>query len=233
MYVYGKNVALELLKKNKKIYKAIIYENFNDKFIISELQKRNIPIKTMNKKQIDEFAKGNHQGIILNIPEFKFTDIDDIKFKENELPFLVILDHLEDPHNFGAIIRTCEAAGVDAIIIPKDRSVDINSTVMKTSAGALENIQICMVTNISNTIKNLKNKGFWIVGTDMKGEDYTKIDYNCPLALVIGNEGSGMSRIVKDSCDFIATIPMKGEINSLNASVATGIMIYEVLKQRK
>ena len=233
MYVYGKNVALELLKKNKKIYKAIIYEKFNDKFIISELQKRNIPIKTMNKKQIDEFAKGNHQGIILNIPEFKFTDIDDIKFKENELPFLVILDHLEDPHNFGAIIRTCEAAGVDAIIIPKDRSVDINSTVMKTSAGALENIQICMVTNISNTIKNLKNKGFWIVGTDMKGEDYTKIDYNCPLALVIGNEGSGMSRIVKDSCDFIATIPMKGEINSLNASVATGIMIYEVLKQRK
>lgn len=233
MYVYGKNVALELLKKNKKIYKAIIYENFNDKFIISELQKRNIPIKTMNKKQIDEFAKGNHQGIILNIPEFKFTDIDDIKFKENELPFLVILDHLEDPHNFGAIIRTCEAAGVDAIIIPKDRSVDINSTVMKTSAGALENIQICMVTNISNTIKELKNKGFWIVGTDMKGEDYTKIDYNCPIALVIGNEGSGMSRIVKDSCDFIATIPMKGEINSLNASVATGIMIYEVLKQRK
>ena len=233
MYVYGKNVALELLKKNKKIYKAIIYENFNDKFIISELQKRNIPIKTMTKKQIDEFAKGNHQGIILNIPEFKFTDIDDIKFKENELPFLVILDHLEDPHNFGAIIRTCEAAGVDAIIIPKDRSVNINSTVMKTSAGALENIQICMVTNINNTIKELKNKGFWIVGTDMKGEDYTQIDYKCPLALVIGNEGSGMSRIVKDSCDFIATIPMKGEINSLNASVATGIMIYEVLKQRK
>lgn len=233
MYVYGKNVALELIKKNKKIYKAIIYENFNDKFIISELQKKQIPIKSMTKKQIDEFAKGNHQGIILNIPEFKFTDINDIKFKKNELPFLVILDHLEDPHNFGAIIRTCEAAGVDAIIIPKDRSVNINSTVMKTSAGALENIQICMVTNINNTIKELKNKGFWIVGTDMKGEDYTQLDYKCPLALVIGNEGSGMSRIVKDSCDFIATIPMKGEINSLNASVATGIMIYEVLKQRK
>lgn len=233
MYVYGKNVALELLKKNKKIYKAIIYEKFNDKFIISELQKKQIPIKSMTKKQIDEFAKGNHQGIILNIPEFKFTDINDIKFKKNELPFLVILDHLEDPHNFGAIIRTCEAAGVDAIIIPKDRSVNINSTVMKTSAGALENIQICMVTNINNTIKELKNKGFWIVGTDMKGEDYTQLDYKCPLALVIGNEGSGMSRIVKDSCDFIATIPMKGEINSLNASVATGIMIYEVLKQRK
>ena len=233
MYVYGKNVALELLKKNKKIYKAIIYEKLNDKFIISELQKKQIPIKSMTKKQIDEFAKGNHQGIILNIPEFKFTDINDIKFKKNELPFLVILDHLEDPHNFGAIIRTCEAAGVDAIIIPKDRSVNINSTVMKTSAGALENIQICMVTNINNTIKELKNKGFWIVGTDMKGEDYTQLDYKCPLALVIGNEGSGMSRIVKDSCDFIATIPMKGEINSLNASVATGIMIYEVLKQRK
>lgn len=233
MYVYGKNVAIELLKKNKKIHKAIIYENFNDQFIISELQKRNIPIKTMTKKQIDELAKGNHQGIILNIPEFKFTDIDDIKYKEDELPFLVILDHLEDPHNFGAIIRTCEAAGVDGIIIPKDRSVDINSTVMKTSVGALDNVPICMVTNLNNTIKDLKKKGFWIVGTDMDGEEYTQIDYNSPIALVIGSEGNGMSRLVKESCDFIASIPMKGKINSLNASVATGIMIYEVLRQRK
>ena len=233
MYVYGKNVAVELLKKNKKIYKVMIYENFNDKFIISELQKRNIPIKTLTKKQIDEVAKGNHQGIILSIPDFKFTDIDDIKFKADEHPFLVILDHLEDPHNFGAIIRTCEAAGVDGIIIPKDRSVDINSTVMKTSVGALENVPICMVTNLNSTIKKLKKQGFWIVGTDMNGQDYAEIDYNCPICLVIGNEGNGMSRLVKESCDFIATIPMKGQINSLNASVATGIMIYEVIRQRK
>lgn len=233
MYVYGKKVAEELLKKNHKIHKAIIYENFSDQFIISELQKRNISIKKVSKKQIDELAKGNHQGIILSIPDFKFTDIDDIKYKENDLPFIVILDHLEDPHNFGAIIRTCESAGVDAIVIPKDRSVDVNSTVMKTSAGTLENIPICMVTNLNNTIKDLKEKGFWIVGTDMNGEDYTNIDYKCPIALIIGNEGKGMSKLVSKSCDFIASIPMKGEVNSLNASVATGIMIYEVIRQRK
>lgn len=233
MYVYGKNVATELLEKNKKIYKAIIYENFNDKFIISELQKRNIPIKTMTKKQIDEFAKGNHQGIILSIPDYKFADLDELVPKHDKQPFIVILDHLEDPHNFGAIIRTCEAAGVDGIIIPKDRSVDINSTVMKTSAGALDNIKICMVTNLNKTIKDLKNKGYWIIGTDMIGTSYDKIDYNMPIALIVGNEGKGMSRLVKESCDFIATIPMNGKVNSLNASVATGIMIYEILEKRK
>ncbi|MBQ7137305.1 MAG: 23S rRNA (guanosine(2251)-2'-O)-methyltransferase RlmB [Bacilli bacterium] len=233
MYVYGKNVAKELIKKNKKIYKVIIYENFSDENLISNLQKLNIPIQTMTKKQIDEFAKGNHQGIILSIPDFKFADLDDLKPKNDEFPFIVILDHLEDPHNFGAIIRTCEAAGVDGIIIPKDRSVDINSTVMKTSVGALDNVPICMVTNLNNTIKELKKQGYWIVGTDMDGTDYTEIDYKCPICLVIGSEGNGMSRLVKESCDFIASIPMKGEINSLNASVATGIMIYEVLEKRK
>ncbi len=233
MYVYGKNVTTELLKKNKKIYKAVIYENFNDKFIISELQKRNIPTKTMTKKEIDEFAKGNHQGIILNIPDYKFAELDDFKPQNDNLPFIVILDHLEDPHNFGAIIRTCEAAGVDGIIIPKDRNVDVNSTVMKTSAGALDNMKICMVTNLNNTIKELKKNGYWIVGTDMNGTSYDEIDYNIPIALVIGNEGHGMSRLVKESCDFIASIPMNGKVNSLNASVATGIMIYEVLEKRK
>ena len=233
MYVYGKNVATELLKKNKKIYKAIIYENFNDKFIISALQNLKIPTKIMTKKQIDEFAKGNHQGIILSIPDYEFKDLDDLTPESGQLPFIVILDHIEDPHNFGAIIRTCEAAGVDGIIIPKDRSVDVNSTVMKTSAGALENIKICMVTNLNNTIKSLKKKGYWIVGTDMDGTDYDEIDYNVPIALIIGNEGHGMSRLTKESCDFIAKIPMKGKVNSLNASVATGIMIYEVLKNRK
>ena len=233
MYVYGKNVATELLKKNKKIYKAIIYENFNDKFIISALQNLKIPTKIMTKKQIDEFAKGNHQGIILSIPDYEFKDLDDLTPESGQLPFIVILDHIEDPHNFGAIIRTCEAAGVDGIIIPKDRSVDVNSTVMKTSAGALENIKICMVTNLNNTIKSLKKKGYWIVGTDMDGTNYDEIDYNVPIALIIGNEGHGMSRSTKESCDFIAKIPMKGKVNSLNASVATGIMIYEVLKNRK
>ena len=233
MYVYGKNVAKDLIKNNKKIHKAIIWENFGDKSLISDLQKLNIPIIYKTKKQIDELANGNHQGIILNIPDYKFADLDDLKPKNNELPFLVMLDHLEDPHNFGAIIRTCESAGVDGIIIPKDRSVDVNSTVMKTSAGTLDRVKICMVTNLANTIEELKNNGYWIIGTALEGEDYTTLDYNMPICLIIGNEGAGMSRLIKEKCDFMATIPMKGEVNSLNASVATGIMIYEVLEKRK
>ena len=148
--------------------------------------------------------------------------------------FIVILDHLEDPHNFGAIIRTCEAAGVDAIIIPKDRQVQVNATVMKTSVGTTENMDIVSVTNLVNTISELKESGFWIVGTALENSvDYRSIDYSGKVALVIGNEGAGMSRLVRESCDFIAKIPMYGTTNSLNASVASGIMIYEVVRNRK
>jgi 23S rRNA (guanosine2251-2'-O)-methyltransferase len=149
------------------------------------------------------------------------------------MDLLSYLDHIEDPHNFGAIIRTAEAAGVDAIIIPKDRSVDVNSTVMKTSAGALENMKVVQVTNLTNTIKELKQKGYWFVATDMEGTDYDKVDYKGNIAIVIGNEGSGISRLVKENCDFVATIPMTGSINSLNASVAAGIILFEALKQRR
>lgn len=233
MYVFGKNVATDLIKNNKKIYKAFVWENFKDEYIISELQKLNIPIKYCTKRQIEEIANGNHQGIILSIPDYQYANLDDLKPIDNRFPFIVMLDHLEDPHNFGAIIRTCESAGVDGIIIPKDRSVDINSTVMKTSAGTLDRVKICMVTNLSATIEELKKNGYWIIGTDLEGEDYTSLDYQIPICLIIGNEGKGMSRIIKEKCDFIATIPMKGKVNSLNASVAAGIMIYEVLEKRK
>jgi 23S rRNA (guanosine2251-2'-O)-methyltransferase len=140
-----------------------------------------------------------------------------------------MLDHLEDPHNFGAIIRTCEALGVDAIIIPKDRNVSVNSTVVKTSAGAIYNMPIVKVTNLVNAIDKLKDSGYWIVGTDMDGEDYTKIDYNAPICLIIGNEGHGMSKIVTDNCDYIAKIPMVGKINSLNASVSCGILLSRIV----
>ena len=146
---------------------------------------------------------------------------------------VVILDHLEDPHNLGAIIRTCEAAGINGIIIPKDRSVEVNATVIKTSVGAIENIPVSMVTNINYTIQDLKDNGFWIVGTDMDGTDYREIDYKGKIAIIIGNEGNGMSRIVRESCDFIAEIPMFGKVNSLNASVASGIIIYEVVRQKR
>jgi len=145
----------------------------------------------------------------------------------------VILDHLEDPHNLGAIIRTCEAAGVTSIIIPKNRGVEVNATVIKTSVGAIENIPVSMVTNLNTTIQNLKNHGFWVVGTDMENSvDYREIDYSGKIALIIGNEGEGMSRLVRESCDFIARIPMRGKVNSLNASVAAGIMIYEIFRQK-
>ena len=231
MYIYGKNVVKEAIEKKEKITKAIIYKNFNDEFIISSLKKLNIPIRYTEKFELDKLVNGMHQGIIINVPDYEYASIDDFIHKDDS--FVVILDHLEDPHNLGAIIRTCEAAGVDGIIIPKDRSVEVNATVIKVSTGAINNMNIAKVTNLSRTIDELKKDGFWIVGTDMNGTSYDKIDYKGKIAIVIGNEGDGMSRIVRESCDFIASIPMLGTTNSLNASVATGIMVYEAVRQRK
>lgn len=232
MLVYGRNVAKEILKSGKKVEKIIIQEGFNDDFINSLMSKREIKPIIMNKRDFSQFDKYSHQGIILFIEDFKYSELKDFINDDNSK--IVILDHLEDPHNLGAIIRTCEAAGINGIIIPKDRSVSVNSTVMKTSAGALENVKIAMVTNLNQTIKKLKDNGFWIVGTDMENSiDYREIDYSGRIALVIGNEGFGMSESVKKSCDFIARIPMNGKINSLNASVAAGIMIYEVIRLNK
>ena len=232
MLVYGRNVAKEILKSNKKVEKIIIQEDFNDESVISLIEKRKIKPETMSKREFSRFDKYYHQGIILYIEDFKYCEIEDFINEENSK--VVILDHLEDPHNLGAIIRTCEAAGINGIIIPKDRSVSVNSTVMKTSAGALENVNIAMVTNLNQTIKKLKDNGFWIVGTDMENSiDYRQIDYSGKIALVIGSEGFGMSDSIKKSCDFIARIPMNGKINSLNASVAAGIMIYEVIRSNK
>ena len=230
MYVYGKNVVNELLKNKKNIKKAFIYNDFSDSKIVDNLKYNKVDIKFMNRLELDRLVDGNHQGIVVEIENYEYCDIDVLLKKEN--PLLVILDHLEDPHNFGAIIRTCEAAGVDGIIIPKNRSVDVNSTVMRTSVGALDNVKIAQVTNLKNTINYLKSKGFWIVGTDMDGTNYQKIDYNGKMAIVTGSEGFGMSRIVKEACDFIATIPMRGSINSLNASVATALVVYEAVNQR-
>lgn len=226
MYIYGKNVATEYLKEKNKIKKIYLSKNFKD-----NIDTNNIPVKYMEKYEMDKMVNGLHQGIILEVEDYKYADIDDIINIPNAL--IVILDHLEDPHNFGAIIRTCEAAGVDGIIIPKDRSVEVNATVIKVSTGTTENMKIAKVTNLVQTIKELKEKNFWIVGTDMQGTDYDKIDYKGNIAIVIGNEGSGMSRLVKENCDFIATIPMIGTTDSLNASVSTGIIVYEAIKSRR
>ena len=230
MYIYGKNVVNEVLKTDKYIKEALIYNNFSDKSIIDKLNFKNIPIKFLEKYEIDKLVDGNHQGIVLKVDDYMYSSVDELITSDNAL--VVILDHLEDPHNFGAIIRTCEAAGVDGIIIPKNRSVEVNSTVMRTSVGALEHVKIAQVTNLRNTIDYLKKNGFWIVGTDMDGTDYKDIDYSGRIAIITGSEGFGMSRIVKDNCDFIATIPMKGKVNSLNASVATAIIIYEAIRGR-
>ena len=228
MHVYGKNVAKEILQNPKTIKKAYIYENFNDEEILNTLKKENIYCKFLDKKTLDNIEEGNHQGIILDIEDYIYCYLD--KFLDRDI--VVILDHLEDPHNFGAIIRTCEAAGINSIIIPKDRSVKVNATVMKTSAGTLENVDISMVSNIVNAIKTLKDNGFWIIGTDMEGTNYKDIDYKGKIAIVIGNEGKGLSRLTEENCDFIAKIPMKGTVNSLNASVAAALVIYEAVMNR-
>ena len=233
MIVYGKNVARDLLKNNKKIEKIILQDNFNDKEILSLIENNRINYKFVTKKEIDHLVDGLHQGILLYVSDYKYSSLDDLINNEDN-SFLVLLDHLEDPHNLGAIIRTCEAAGVDGIILPKDRQVQINSTVYKTSVGTLDNVRIASVTNLVNAINKLKEAGYWIVGTALLNSvDYREIDYSGKIALVIGNEGNGISKIVEKNCDYIAKIPMYGKTNSLNASVAAGIMIYEVIRNRK
>ncbi len=232
MLVYGRNVAFEFLGKNEKVRKVYLQIGFHDEKLKILIEKFKIPVLYRSKKELDQLANGVHQGIILDVEDFSYTDYH--QFIDNENSFVVILDHLEDPHNLGAIIRTSEAAGVDGIIIPKDRGVTVNATVIKTSTGAIDNIPISLVTNLNQTIQDLKKNGFWIIGTNMEDStDYRNLDYSGKIALVIGNEGNGLSRMVRESCDFIARIPMYGKVNSLNASVAAGIMIYEVVRQKR
>ncbi len=232
MLVYGRNVALEVLKKPKNVQKVLLQDGFDDKKILALLEKSKISVFIKPKKEIDHLAEGVHQGIILYVRDYQYYPLADIV--NEDASFLVILDHLEDPHNFGAIIRTCEAAGVDGIIIPKDRQVQVNATVMKTSVGTLDTMKVSRVANLSSTIDYLKKNDFWVVGTALEDSvDYRSIDYSGKIALVIGNEGAGISELVRKKCDFIAKIPMYGTTNSLNASVASGIMIYEVIRNRK
>ena len=232
MLVFGRNVAEDLLKKNKKVKKIYFQEGFSDKNIISLSEKLKIPVKLCSKKEMDHLCSGVHQGIILDIPDYEYYDLKQVLDADEE--FIVLLDHLEDPHNLGAIIRTCEAAGVKTVIIPKDRQVPINSTVMKTSVGTLDNVKIVQVSNLVNAIKQLKEHNYWIVGTSLtNSQDYRRIDYSGKIVLIIGNENNGISKLVSENCDFLVKIPMYGKTNSLNASVAAGIMIYEIIRNRK
>ena len=232
MLVSGRNNVKEILKNFKgdlEIKKLICQNNYNEQDVLTLAKTKKIPIFYKEKRDLDNLVKNNHQGVVLEISDFNYTPLEELLGKDRS--FLLILDHLEDPHNLGAIVRTCEAAGVDGIILPENRSVSVNETVMKTSVGTLYNVKISQVVNLNNTIKKLKNDGYWIYGTDMDGEDYKSIDYPPKVAIVIGNEGSGLSRIVRESCDGIVKIPMYGKVNSLNASVATGIVIYEVINR--
>lgn len=232
MLVYGRNVAKDLLKKGKKIEKIYLQDNFSDKEVISLIENQKIKVRRLQKREIDNLCSGVHQGILLFVPDYEYTDFN--SFLKNNEEKVVLLDHIEDPHNLGAIIRTCEAAGIKSIIIPKDRQVQVNATVMKVSVGTLDNVNVIQVTNLSNTIDKLKDNGYWIVGTALENSvDYRDIDYNGKIALIVGNEGSGISNLVMKKCDFIAKIPMYGTTNSLNASVAAGIMIYEMIRNRK
>lgn len=232
MLVYGRNVVNEILNGKTKIYKVFLDNNYKDEDILNKINKRGLKKFHVDKSKLDKMCgNSTNQGIAMDIEEFNYYDIKTIE-NDDKSNFVVMLDSIEDPHNFGAIIRTCECAGVDYIIIPKNRSVSVNSTVYKTSSGALSNMKIVEVANLHNTIKKLKDLGFWVYGSDAKGKDYRSIDFGGKTCLIIGSEGHGLKQIVSNSCDEIISLPMKGKINSLNASVAAGIFIYEIMKYK-
>ena len=239
-YIEGRNAVLEALRAGKTVDRLFITDAKeyvgSIGSIIKEAKKRNIPIKFVSSQRLDQLSLNKkHQGVIAYIAAYKYAELEDIfdKAKErNEDPFIIMLDNIEDPHNLGAIIRTANIVGAHGVIIPKDRAVGLTATVAKTSAGALNYTPVCKVTNLVQTANKLKEKGLWIVAADMDGEAMTKVNLKGSICLVIGAEGKGISRLLKENCDMVASIPMKGEISSLNASVAMGVLSYEVRRQR-
>ena len=238
--VEGRNAVLELLESGKDVNKIFVtkgekHGSINK--IIAIAKERKIIIVEKDKRQMEQMAQNqNYQGVIAIVPPFEYCEIEDILDRAKELkeePFVLILDGIEDPHNLGSIIRTAETAGVHGIIIPKRRAASVNSTVNKVSAGAVQYMKIARVTNITDSIEKLKENGLWICGTDINTKTYYyNQDLTGPLGIVIGNEGAGISEKVKKNCDFLVKIPMKGKVTSLNASVSTGIVVYEAMKQR-
>lgn len=226
MRVCGRNVFNELKSDPSKIKKIYLSKNVDNE-VYTFVKENKILFEVMDTFKLDKLVKGVHQGIVMEVNDFEYANLADlINFDK-----LIILDHLQDPHNFGAIIRTAEALGVKGIIIPKNRSVSINETVMKVSAGALNYVKICMESNLVNVIDKLKSLNYFIYGTDMAGKDYHEVSYANKTVLVIGSEGDGISDLVKKNCDEIVTIPMVGNINSLNASVATAIILSEIVRK--
>ena len=238
--VEGRNAVLELLESGRDINKILVAngeKHGSIHKILAIAKERKIIVTEIEKNKLNQIAQTpNNQGVIAIVPPYDYCEVEDIldeAKRKNEKPFILILDGIEDPHNLGSIIRTAETAGVHGIIIPKRRAASVNSTVSKVSAGAVEYMKIARVNNINETIRYLKEQDVWICGTDMDTDTiYTKQDYKMPIAIVIGSQGFGMSRLVKENCDFLVKIPMKGRITSLNASVSAGIIMYEVVKNR-
>ncbi len=237
--ICGRNPVLEAVRSGREIDRLYVAHGATGgtvSAIIAKCSAKGILIKEISPQKLDYYCGGaNHQGVAVMFASQEYSTVDDIlktAEERNEKPFIIICDEIEDPHNLGAIIRTAEACGVHGIIIPKRRSASLNATVAKTAAGALEYMKVARVTNIANTIDDLKEKGIWIFGADMDGQPYTQLDYDTPCAIVIGNEGKGIGSLTAKKCDVIISLPMKGKINSLNASVAAGALMYEVVRKR-
>lgn len=237
--IEGRNAVIEAFRSGKPIDKVFVLDGCQDGPIITikrEAKKQDAIVKFVTKERLDQMSEtGKHQGVIAYAAAYEYASIEDmLKLAEEkgEPPFLLLLDNIEDPHNLGAIIRTANLAGAHGVIIPKNRAAGLTATVARTSAGALNYTPVAKVTNMAKTIEELKKKGLWFVCADMEGTQMYQLDLKGPMGLVIGNEGEGVGRLVKEKCDYIASIPMKGNIDSLNASVAAGVLAYEIVRQR-
>ena len=234
----GRNPVMEALKSGRGITKLMVLRDAEGsvKKILGMAHDKNIPVQTVERAVLDRAAYGGpHQGVVAHVSDYEYSEVSDIlelAAERNEPPFIIILDGIEDPHNLGAIIRTADAAGAHGIIIPKRRAAAVTATAEKAAAGAASYVHVARVTNISQTIEDLKKEGVWIAAVDMDGDIYTEADFTGPIAFVTGSEGSGISRLVKEKCDFCVSIPMKGGVNSLNASNAAAILMYEAVRQR-
>lgn len=237
--VEGRNAVLEAFRSGREVDKLFVLDGCQDgpvRTILREAKKRDTIVNFVKKERLDQMSEtGRHQGVIAAVAAYDYAEVEDIlelAKKKGEPPFVFLLDNIEDPHNLGAIIRTANLAGAHGVIIPKRRAVGLTATVARTSAGALNYTPVAKVTNMANTIEELKKEGLWFVCADMSGTRMYDLDLKGPIGLVIGSEGEGVSRLVKEKCDFTAAIPMKGDIDSLNASVAAGVLAYEILRQR-
>lgn len=238
-YIYGKNPVIEALQAEHQINKLVVLEASRDKNlqkIVEMAKQKKIMIQFAERKMMDKICDGeNHQGVIAYVSPYKYVEVDEIiavAKEKGEAPFLIICDEITDPHNLGSIIRTANAVGAHGVIIPKRRSAAVNQTVVKTSCGAVEYVPVARVTNITQTIKALKEQGIWIIGTDMGAPVYYEANLTGNIAIVIGNEGDGIGRLVKENCDMMISLPMLGQVDSLNAAVAGSIVMYEVVRQR-